>query len=51
MVSRPALEMRKVIDVLALVLVPHHPGIARHIRDRIIASDELAILRRLLSTP
>src|SRR6266436_5218403 len=41
----PALEMRKVVDVLALVLVPHHPGIARHIRDRIIAGDELAILQ------
>src|SRR5216684_4050098 len=44
----PALEMRKVVDVLALVLVPHHPGIARHIRDRITAGDELAILETLV---
>src|SRR3984957_6775266 len=40
---KPALEMRKVVDVLALVLVRHHPGIARHVRDRIIAGDEFAI--------
>src|SRR5215470_12126773 len=26
----PALQMREVIDLLALVLVGHHPGIARH---------------------
>src|ERR1700682_3139139 len=44
----PALEMRKVVNVLALVLVPHHPGIARHIRERIIAGDELAIPETLV---
>src|SRR6267378_7090048 len=39
----PALEMRKVVDVLALVLVGHDPWIARHVSDRIISGDEFAI--------
>src|ERR1700722_11870444 len=29
----PALEMRKIVDVLILVLVRHDPGIARHVGD------------------
>src|SRR6478735_2171128 len=29
--------MREVVDVLALVLVRHHPGIARHVGDYSIA--------------
>src|SRR6266404_6718510 len=36
----PALQMREVVDVLALVLVRHDPGIARHVGDRIVAGDE-----------
>src|SRR3954447_19614431 len=39
----PALEMREVVDVLALVLVRHDPGIARHVGNGVIAGDELAI--------
>ncbi|MBA7484260.1 hypothetical protein ES707_19784 [subsurface metagenome] len=35
--------MRKVIDVLALVLPRHHPGIACHVGDGIVAGDELAV--------
>src|SRR5438477_12258045 len=40
---KPALHMRKLLNVLALVLVRHHPGIAGHVGDRIVARDELAI--------
>src|SRR5450756_2535873 len=40
---QPALQMREVVDVLALVLVRHHPGIARHVGDRIVAGDEFAV--------
>src|ERR1019366_9416248 len=29
----PSLEMRKVVDLLALALMRHDPGIARHIGD------------------
>src|SRR5438874_5174527 len=43
-----SLEMREVVDVLALVLVRHDPGIARHVRDRIMAGDEFAIPEALV---
>src|SRR5579863_5562759 len=36
----PALEMRKVGDVLTLALPWHHPGITRHVGNRIIAGEE-----------
>src|SRR6266446_779049 len=39
----PALEMRKIPELLALPLVGHDPGIARHVGDRIVAGDEGAI--------
>src|SRR3954449_623838 len=44
----PALQMREVVDVLALVLVRHDPGIARHVGDRVIAGDELAVGQALV---
>src|SRR6476620_3374714 len=40
---QPALQMRKVVDILILVLVGDDPGIARHVGDRIIAGDEFTV--------
>src|SRR5258706_12759730 len=37
----PALEMREVIDILALVLVRHDPGLASHVGARIVTCAEL----------
>src|ERR1700748_2079758 len=45
---QPALEVRKLLDVLALVLVGHHPGIAGHVGDRIVAADEFAVRQALV---
>ncbi|CFM29709.1 Uncharacterised protein [Bordetella pertussis] len=39
----PALEVRKLVQVLALALVRHDPGIGRHVGDRVVAGDELAL--------
>src|SRR4029077_11567850 len=36
----PALEMREILELLALAFVRHDPGIDRHVRDRIVARDE-----------
>src|SRR5439155_17208166 len=44
----PALEVREVRDVLPLPLVGHDPGVNRHIRDRVLASDEIAIRQPLV---
>ena len=35
--------MREVVEVLLLPRVRHHPRIAGHVRDRVVAGDELAI--------
>ena len=39
----PAFDAREVVDPLVLALVDRHPGIARHVGDRIVAGDEGAI--------
>src|SRR5215212_2170252 len=40
---KPALEMRKLADILALSFVRHNPRIRGHVRNGIIAGDELSI--------
>ena len=39
----PALEVGEVLELLALPLVRHDPRIARHVGDRIVAGDEVAV--------
>src|SRR5947208_9957907 len=45
---KPALHVRKLLDVLALVLVAHDPWIRGHVGDRIVFRDELAIGQTLI---
>ena len=44
----PALEVGKVIEILALVLVGPHPAYASHVGDRIVASQELPVRQALV---
>src|SRR5829696_10216734 len=47
----PALQMREVVEVLALALMRHDPGIGSHVGNRVGAGDVSRSARRLLSTP
>ena len=42
----PAMDVREIFELLALLVVVHEPGIDRHVGDRVIARDPLAFGER-----